>query len=359
MKVLLLTSMFPTPDRPFRGTFVWTQAETLRRAGVEVDVQMIAGESDGPRIVRGARKYAAAVPELRRRVATGEVDLVHAHYSFAGVIALLQRRVPVVVTYHGDDLLGTAGPDGRLRLVSRLVVVPSSRALGRLVSGRIVQSPQMASSLRGQERRVIPCELDTDIFHPVDRDDARRRLGLNSDKCYLLFAADPGNPGKNFPFAERVAAEVRRQVPDAELLTVFRERQQTLALYMNACDVLLFPSYQEGSPNLVRQALACGLPVVASDAGDVQDTLADGRVCFALPLELAPFVAAVTDVIGSGRRADPESLGLERFGRAATARQLIDVYEKALRSWGRMPGERRGRRAALTGFRSPIQRSRP
>jgi teichuronic acid biosynthesis glycosyltransferase TuaC len=325
---------------------------------VEVDVQVIASESGGPWMVRGARKYLAAVPELRRRVATGQVDLVHAHYSFAGMIAALQRRVPVVVTYHGDDLLGTPGPSGRRTLTSRLVVVPSSRAVGRLVAGRIVQNPHMAFCLRGQESRVIPCELDTDVFRPVDQDDARRRLGLAPHKRYLLFAADPGNPRKNFPFAERVATQVRGQVPQAELLTVFGEPQQTLARYLSACDVLLFPSLQEGSPNLVRQALACGLPVVASDAGDIRDTLADGRVCFALPLELAPFVAAATDVIRSGRRADPESLGLERFGRAATAKQLIDVYEKALLSWRRMPGERRGRHPALTASRSPIEERR-
>jgi teichuronic acid biosynthesis glycosyltransferase TuaC len=335
MKVLLLTSMYPTPDRPFAGTFVAAQAESLRRAGVDVEVQVIAGAGRGPRPVQGALKYLAAVPQLRRRVAVGDLDVVHAHYSYPGFIALAQRRVPVVVTYHGDDLLGTPRPGGRRTLVSRLLVVPASRLLGRLVAGRIVQNRRMAALVPARGVRVIPCELDADVFRPGDRAEARRRLGLHPDQPYLLFAADPRIPHKNFPLAEQTAALIQDQVPDAALITVCREPQQTLALYLNACDVLLFPSFQEGSPNLVRQALACGLPVVASDVGDLRETIADGRDCVVLPFDAAAFARAAVEILRSGRRADPHRAALARFDREVIARELVEVYEDVRNQDGR------------------------
>jgi glycosyltransferase involved in cell wall biosynthesis len=327
MKVLLLTSMYPTPDRPFAGTFVATQAESLRRAGVDVEVQVIARAGRGPRLVQGALKYLAAVPQLRRRVAVGDVDVVHAHYSYPGFVALTQRRAPVVVTYHGDDLLGTPRPGGRRTLVSRLLVVPASRLLTRFVAGSVVQNRRMAALVPARGLRVIPCELDAEMFRPVDRVEARRRLGLDPDRPYLLFAADPRIPHKNFPLAERAAALVRDDVPGATLVTVFREPQQTLALYLSACDVLLFPSFQEGSPNLVRQALACGLPVLASDVGDLRETVADGRDCVVLPLDAVAFARAAVEILRSGRRADPNRTALARFDRQAIAGQLVEVYE--------------------------------
>jgi len=111
MRVLIMTAMYPTPENPAFGSFIRTQVESLRRAGVDVEVLILRGR---------ARKwnYLKGIIQLRRRLARGSIDLVHAHYGFVGMIARTQWKVPVVVTYHGDDLLGTVNKRGKKTLPS-------------------------------------------------------------------------------------------------------------------------------------------------------------------------------------------------------------------------------------------------
>src|SRR6266404_5751597 len=148
MKVLVATAMYPTPEKPAFGTFVRTQVETLQRVGVEIELFVLNGRS---------RKlmYPQAVFQLRQRLADDSIDLVHAHYSYVGMVARTQWKVPVVVTYHGDDLLGTVGEHGRHEGWSKLVVV-AGQLLGQLADAVIVQSQEMARKLRRKDIYIIP-----------------------------------------------------------------------------------------------------------------------------------------------------------------------------------------------------------
>jgi glycosyltransferase involved in cell wall biosynthesis len=287
----------------------------------------------------GARKYAAAVPRLRARMRRGDVDLVHAHYSYPGLLALAQRQAPVVVTYHGDDVLGTIGPDGQTTGLSRRVVVPASRWLAQRAAATIVQSEEMARALHNPRTHIVPCEVDFDVFHPTARAAARAELGLHPDHHYLLFAANPQVAVKNHPFARAVSERVREQFPDAALLTIHEATQARLALYMNACDVLLFPSYQEGSPNVVKQALACDLPIVATDVGDVRSVIGDAPECAVVDLDLDVFAKQVEHVLATRRR----TIGaphVARFAPARVASALIAIYCDVLRRSQRAAGAR-------------------
>src|SRR5215472_15581815 len=106
MKVLIVTAMYPKPENPAFGSFVRTQVESLRRAGVDVELLLLQGRS---------RKwnYLKAIFQLRERLAKGSFDLVHAHYGLAGMVGRTEWKVPVVVTFHGDDLLGTVNTRGK------------------------------------------------------------------------------------------------------------------------------------------------------------------------------------------------------------------------------------------------------
>ena len=139
MRVLIMTAMYPTLENPAFGSFIRTQVESLRRAGVEVEVLVLRGRS---------RKwnYLKGIFQLRRRLARGSIDLVHAHYGLVGMIARTQWKVPVVVTYHGDDLLGTVNKRGKKTLASALIVA-AGRILARCVDAAIVQSREMAHKL--------------------------------------------------------------------------------------------------------------------------------------------------------------------------------------------------------------------
>jgi glycosyltransferase involved in cell wall biosynthesis len=340
MKLLVVTAMYPKPDRPEFGSFVHTQVLGLRAAGVEVDVLVL----DGPN-----RKlmYPKGMLELRRRVNEDPPDLVHGHYSYAGVVARSQWQVPVVVTYHGDDALGTVGPDGRTRTASRAIAA-AGRLLGEFVDAVIVQTDQMAARFRRADVHVIPHEVDLDVFHPTDRDHARAKLGLDPDRHYALFAASPAIPVKNFPLAERAVEAARRELPDLELLVVAREPQPRLALYMSACDVLAFPSWQEGSPNIIKQAMACNLPIVATDVGDVSSLIASTDGCHVVATDVTAFAATLVDEARLRRRTVGRS-AVTHLTPELVSHRLLGVYEGVLRNRSLRGGAARARTAASEG----------
>src|SRR5690348_8513169 len=191
MKVLIVTAIYPTPENPAFGSFVRTQAESLKRAGVDVEVLVLQGRF---------RKliYPKGVFQLRQRLNADAFDLVHAHYSYVGMVARTQWSVPVVVTYHGDDLLGTVNERGDKTRMSRLIVA-AGKKLAEHVDACIVQTQEMAGKLRKGTIFIIPHEIDFDLFQPTNRDQARALLGLERNKKYLLFAANPQIPVKRFP----------------------------------------------------------------------------------------------------------------------------------------------------------------
>src|SRR3990172_11009947 len=101
MRVLVVTNMWPTATDPSFGVFVREQVGSVRALGVSVDVHFVAGRA-------GRLNYLRAVPDLRRWLATGSYDLVHAHYVLTGLVAWLAgaRHVdrPLVVTHHGSEV---------------------------------------------------------------------------------------------------------------------------------------------------------------------------------------------------------------------------------------------------------------
>jgi teichuronic acid biosynthesis glycosyltransferase TuaC len=322
MKVLVITAMWPTPANPAFGSFVHSQVHHLRRAGIDVDTLVLEGAH---------RKliYPRGVLELRRRLAKDTVDLVHAHYGYVGWVARTQWKAPIVVTCHGDDVLGTVNTHGRTKILSR-VAAGFGRRLGPFVDAVIVQSRQMESRFRGSNVYVIPHEVDFEIFRPTEKGEARRTLGLSEEKKYVLFAANPETPVKRFPLARAAADLLRIRDPSAELLVVFRETQPRLALYMSACDAIVFPSWQEGSPNVVKQAMACNLPIVATDAGDIREVIEGVPGCFIC----APVVEEIAGRLGEILRSPVRTLGrdrVQRFAGPLVANRVIGVYENILR----------------------------
>jgi glycosyltransferase involved in cell wall biosynthesis len=146
-----------------------------------------------------------------------------------------------------------------------------------------------------------------------------------------LFAADPAIPVKGYPFAQAVVHGLRRmQGIDVELHVVHRESQENLAMHMNACDLLIFPSFQEGSPNIIKQAMACGLPLVTTDVGDVRERLAGASGCLIEPRSEGAFIKAIVTLLATGARTDARSLLLD-LEPQKVARRVLGVYEDVLR----------------------------
>lgn len=323
MRVLIMTAIYPTPENPAFGSFVKTQAESLKRAGVDVELLVMRGRH---------RKllYPKAIFQLRKRLQKSSFDLVHAHFGYVGLVARTQSKVPLVVTYHGDDLLGTINERGKKALWSVLAAA-ACKKLAQHVDAAIVQSQQMARQLKRSNVFVIPHEVDLEVFKPTERMEARRALGLAPEKKYVLFAANPEIPVKRFPLARAVANVLEQQDGFTQLLVVHKEPQWRLALYMSACDVLVFPSYQEGSPNVIKQAMACNLPIVATDVGDVRQVIGKTRDCYICPPDARKFASLMRGILARRLRTDGREQ-VRHLNAESVSEKIIEVYEQVLQN---------------------------
>jgi glycosyltransferase involved in cell wall biosynthesis len=322
VRVLMITSGWPRPGRPQTTHFIKRQAEFLTAAGVDVDVLHFRG---------GGRpwNYALGWLRARRRLLFGRYDLVHAQFGQSGLLAL-PTRLPLVVTYRGSDLLGIVGPGGKHTRSGRFLQW-LTRLVARRATAVVVVSDHMKRHLpAGVRATVLPSGLDFSLFQPMSRAVARRELGLSPDRRLVLFAGDPAHPRKRYGLAQQAVERLNRTLP-AELMVAWGVPHRDMPRLMSACDALVFTSMQEGSPNVVKEALACDLPVVSVQVGDVAERLQGIAGCELCPDEQPETIAAALErVLARGQRVAGRD-AVARLDETAMTTRLIELYQSVLR----------------------------
>jgi teichuronic acid biosynthesis glycosyltransferase TuaC len=278
---------------------------------------------------RGIMKYVRGMSRIRKDICRGSYDLVHAHYGLCGLVAHMQDSVPVVVSFMGDDVMGTPKPGGAYTLPSRILVM-LSKILARFTDAIIVKSKKLKSTLGNGHAAVIPNGVDFEVFRPMDMSECRRNLDIRAEKKIVLFANDPSIPVKRFELAREAVELARSTVPHVELLTLRNESHSRVPLYMNAADALVLTSFHEGSPNVVKEAMACNLPVISVGVGDVPELCAGVNNCFVCAPEPARLADKLCEVLTNGRRSDGREK-LKHLRIETVAQRIVDVYSFVLR----------------------------
>jgi teichuronic acid biosynthesis glycosyltransferase TuaC len=311
MRILTLTNMYPTAGDPTYGTFVADEVNALlKHPRVEAcEVLFIDGRASRLNYLRG-------VAQLRHALARWSPDVVHAHYGLTGAIATTQRRVPVVVTYHTGDL--------ELTRWQRQI----SRQAYRLARDNICVSRHAMTQLPGPAHHLT-CGVDLDLFVPRDRQAAREALGVTEGELAPLFPSSPDRPKKAYHRFAQVLGELRRRglrVHELHLRGMTREQVPDL---MAAADVMVLTSTQEGTPVAVMEALACGLPIVATPVGDVAAMLDGARDAHVGAFDPRAFAAAAQRLAAATRghrQPDPRS---RRFGAEELTDRLVTILQDA------------------------------
>jgi teichuronic acid biosynthesis glycosyltransferase TuaC len=306
VRVLVVTSLYPTREHPERGRFVADQVESLRRLdGVEVEVF---------RFEPGGASFVTAARELRRAHGRDRFDVVHAHHGLGGWTARsLGRKAPLVVTFHGTDLEHRVV--GRMsQLLARLAALPAT------VSTNLARR-RLPGAGRDQRVAVLPVGIDLDRFRPLERREARTQLGLDPDGRYLLFPSDPARPEKRHDRAAALA-----QTVGAELLAYGQVEPERVPLYINAASAMVITSEREGFGLAALEALACEVPVASTNVGIAPIALSgiDGTLC--APFELAKWSEWAQMHLSE---TNPRVSGRSRaslFGRDRMARRVFQAY---------------------------------
>ncbi|MBE0660827.1 MAG: glycosyltransferase [Bacteroidales bacterium] len=251
--------------------FITKQVQSLQELGVEAEIFQVQG--------KGVLSYLKNSLPLRRFIRSGQFDLIHAHYSLCGLTAILAfSGKPIVLSLMGSDALGEFTGPHKISLRS-LPVVWLTRIIQPFVSAIIVKSENIRQKVyRKSITEIIPNGVNLERFKPENKMDARKALGLQPNKKYILFLANPTHQWKNFGLAEQ-AVQLLNDA-ETELLTPYPVGSELVAKYMNAADVLVHTSFMEGSSNVIKEAMACNCPIVATHVGDAAWVIGETEGCY-------------------------------------------------------------------------------
>ncbi len=287
--------------------FVTEQVEAIEKQGVECRYFGVDG--------KGIVGYLRQLPKLWKAIREFRPDIVHAHYGLCGLLANCQRRIPVVTTYHGSDI-----NDPRVLRLSR-------RSIRRSRFNIFVSQKNVDIARPRKDYALIPCGISLEDYPVIDKAEARRLMGLDPSGKYVLFAGAFDNPVKNASLA-KAAME---RVPEAELLELKGYTRTQVATLMQAVDAFLMTSLTEGSPQVIKEAMACSCPIVSVDVGDVRERTEGIGGCYISdrdPEMLAHFIKNALTYAGRPQgRSAIEKNGLSND---IIATRIISVYERIL-----------------------------
>lgn len=338
MRVLMICPELPRSDRPGTMAPGARQIESIRKLGLSIDVVDMQGI---PKL-----KYLQAIPRVR--ALAKRADVIHAHFGFCGWLGWLSPKgagvkAPLVVSFMGSDLLGSPkNPQGDLRWFST-VMVRANKRLAYKASQVIVKSQQMADVIAPAPSTIIPNGVDVETFRPMDREAARKELGLPLNQRLVLFPGNPADPRKGHALASAAVQHAAKTTgKPIDLVPLWKVEPDQVAVYMNACDVMLMTSLLEGSPNVVKEAMACNVPIVGVPVGDVPQLL-DGvfgcQLCDRDPEQIGAAIVRGFQVAKAGGR---EAVFARRLDLESVARRIVEVYEKALGREIPLPTSSRG-----------------
>jgi teichuronic acid biosynthesis glycosyltransferase TuaC len=312
IRILAVTNTYPITEKPGDTPQIRDQLDALKARGVEVDLMYVDR-------YKGKRGYAeAAWRILLLTFQRKRYDLIHAYYGHCGLLARLQARYPIIVTFLGSDLLDPKDS-------------PIGKVVARLADGIIVQSIEMKQIAKRDDAFIIPFGVNLDLFISYPMEDARQELGLALDEKLVLFPWNPARHVKRFDLVQEAIQIVQERYNRVRLVSLFDQPHETVVKYMNACNVMVLASEHEGSPMALREAMACNLPIISVDVGDVRQIIENTEGCYLCKREPADIAEKLCLALERGCRTYGGRV-VRQADAAWGANQVMLLYDYVLNS---------------------------
>ena len=287
--------------------FVKEQGEAIRVLGHEVDYFLVKGN------------YLKALKPLKKKIHEFMPDVIHAHFGLSAIPAVLQSEVPVVVTFHDGET--------HFWYVNLLSSLCSLRAKHVIYVASHVRE---LSYLKAKNYSIIPCGVPMEQMVITPKDEARKQLGWDADKKYILFGGVFSNERKNYKLRKEAVekcqiSNVKCQIECIEMKNLTRSQ---CVLRMCAADLFALPSHREGSPQALKEAMAVNCPCMATDIADV-------RVLFG-------------DEPGHWILRNPRNTLWKWEGDEKSLDEMVELLQEALMFEGRTNGRKRIEELGLT-----------
>lgn len=306
LRVLAITNMYPSKENPGDSPAVKDQVEMLRKLGLDVDLMIIERNRMINYLKAGWRIF-------KTNFKPKKYDILHGYYGHCGAIACVQFHSPVIVTFRGSDILTLK--DGWIGQIA-----------ARLAKRVVVMSQEMKSKSLRKDAFIIPFGVELSVFHPQDTAAARQELGYDQGTKYILFPYDPSRSVKRIDIAREMITELNRRGMKSELVILHSESPEKVARTMNACDLLILTSDHEGSPMAVREAMACNLPIVSTDVGDVKELLSGVEESVIATQDANALADASEKILKSGKRSNG-SIKIAPYSNRFYTEKIVQIYQ--------------------------------
>lgn len=304
MKVLIVCSSNSGKVAPF----IEEQVKSLENKGILFDFFLIKK--------KGVKGYLNERKSMIKKIVHFQPDLIHAYYGLSGLLANLQRKVPVITTYLGSD-------------INYFNIYFFSRFAMRLSFHNIfVSKKNLNKSRQSTKHSLIPFGVIMNLFTPMEKIDAQKKSGLDITQKRVLFAGSFINPVKNPELAKAAVA----LIPNVDLIGLGKGyTREQVAILMNAVDVCLMTSFSEGSPQFIKEAMACNCPVVSVDVGDVAEVLGSTEGCYICAYNPEEIAEGIKKAIIFGKRTTGRKRIYELgMNSEVMVEKLLKVYSRLI-----------------------------
>jgi glycosyltransferase involved in cell wall biosynthesis len=286
-------------------SYILDQANAIEKEGINVTHFLI--ESGG---IKG---YAKGINNLRKEINKNTYDIIHVHFGLTAIVCLFQFKLPFVITFHGSDI-----NNPKLRFISNFVM--------KFAKHNIVVSKYLNDKVNSENVSIIPCGVDLDAFYPMKNQSLHRVLKENHYN--VLFAGAFYMLPKNYSLAKQVieGLQIEKPINLIELKGFGRDEVNVL---LNQVDCVLMTSKSEGSPQIIKEAMACNCPIVSTDVGDVRDLLKGTTSCHIADFNPLNIIQALKDILTLNVRSNGRE-HIKYLDNKIISKRVLEVYKKVL-----------------------------
>lgn len=308
MKVLFVCSGNFTGLFEHKMVFVHEVREALISKGIKIDVFLVKG--------KGLFGYLKSIFNFWKIVFNSDYDLIHAYYGLSGLLACLQLSKPVITTFLGSDINLP-----NIRRISKIVYSISSFS--------IFVDKKLAQLINAKKKYVVQSlGIDLATFSPIEKTVSREKVGFSQSDKVILFSSSFDRKEKNFFLAKKALDSLEQSFSIIELGKSYS--REYLNLLYNVADVFLLTSFTEGSPQTIKEAMACNCPIVTTDVGDIKEIISDTEGCFMTSFDPADVADKIKLALDFGKRTNGREK-IKHLDNKLIAEKILEVYKEVLK----------------------------